>query len=404
MGFFSKLWKGIKKVTKKIFKPIKSVFKAVGKFMNKIGIVGQIAMSFILPGIGSVLAQTFGKAVSALAGGALGSVGKAAGWVLGKAGTFAKTIGQGFKTVTSAVTDFIGTTGKYVGNKLGITNFEGVNTLSQAFGKEGWGGRLSDSISKLGEQASNFWQSDLESFADRGIMTVGEKTTADLAKSTMAGKGPLKAEEISKAVDPLDPKSAYQTNMESGFELKELERFPQAKTYERGIVPDISGYTQEELEKSGYFKIQKEKAVRKGIVDSTLSSETASAQQSLLSKGFEKLTGEKTLGEFVKAAPSKVFDYSIEEAKGLGISKLKSAAGFGPEEYEAGPSWGGYSPQMRSQLSEAAQMGLQPVMQDAYADHVTNSILNTNPQGIYGGANNYADYFKRMAVFQNQGI
>jgi len=403
MGFFSRLWKGIKKVAKKVFKPIKSVFKAVGKFMGKIGIVGQIAMSFILPGIGGVLAQTFGKAVSALAGGALGTVGKAAGWVLGKAGTFAKTIGQGFKTVTSAVTDFIGTTGKYVGNKLGITNFQGVDTLGQAFGKEGWGGRLTDSISKLGAEASNFWQSDLESFADRGIMTPDQKLAADLSKSTMAGKGPLKAEEIAKGADPLDPESAYQTNMKSDFELKELERLPQTKTYERGAVPDISGYTQQELEESGYFKIQKQKAARRGIVDSTLSSETASAKQSLLSKGFEKLTGEATIGEFMQAAPGKVLDYGIKEVKGLGISKLKSAAGFGPEEYVQGPSWGGYSPQMRSQLSEAAQMGLQPVMQDAYADYVTSSNLNTNPQGIYGGANNYAAYFKRMAVFQGQG-
>jgi hypothetical protein len=402
MGFFSRLWKGIKKVAKKIFKPIKSVFKAVGKFMNKIGIVGQIAMSFILPGIGSVLAQTFGKAVSALAGGALGSVGKAAGWILGKAGTFAKTIGQGFKTVTSAVTDFIGTTGKYVGGKLGIPGMDKM-TLGEAFGKEGWGGRLSDSISKLGAEASNFWQSDLESFADRGIMTPDQKIASDLSKSTMAGKGPLKAEEIAKAVDPLDPESAYQTKMESGFELKELESFPQVETYKRGTVPDISGYTQEELEKGGYFNIQKEKAISKGIVDSTVSSEVSSAKQSLLSKGFEKLTGEKTIGEFMQAAPGKVIDYGIEEVKGLGVSKLKSAVGFGPEEYVQGPSWGGYSPQMRSQLSEAAQMGLQPIMQDAYADYVASSSLNTNPQGIYGGANNYADYFKRMAVFQGQG-
>lgn len=388
MGIFSKLWKGIKKVTKHIFKPIKSVFKAVGKFMNKIGIIGQIAMSFILPGIGGVLAQTFGKAVSALAGGALGSVGKAAGWVLGKAGTFAKTIGQGFKTVTSAVTDFIGTTGKYVGNKLGITNFEGVNTLSQAFGKEGWGGRLSDSISKLGEQASNFWQSDLESFAKRGISSSPQGTfntpevdldkvkevAPEMAESGTKAFGTQQNPNIGVVPDPAATKAAYQKSMDQRFNI-EIGDLTQAAD-PAGIGIDLDN-----VAKIG--KIEK---------------------QSLLSKGFEKLTGEKTLGEFVQAAPGKVFDYSIEEAKSLGISKLKSAAGYGPEEYEAGSSWGGYSPQMRSQLSEAAQMGLQPVMQDAYVDYVSSSTLNTNPQGIYGGANNYADYFKRMAVFQNQGI
>jgi hypothetical protein len=34
MGFFSRLWKGIKKVAKKVFMPIKSVFKQVGKFSD----------------------------------------------------------------------------------------------------------------------------------------------------------------------------------------------------------------------------------------------------------------------------------------------------------------------------------------------------------------------------------
>jgi hypothetical protein len=36
------------------------VFKKFGKFMNKIGIVGNIAMMFILPGIGAALAKGFG--------------------------------------------------------------------------------------------------------------------------------------------------------------------------------------------------------------------------------------------------------------------------------------------------------------------------------------------------------
>jgi len=377
MGFFSRLWKGIKKVAKTVFKPIKSVFKAVGKFMNKIGIVGQIAMSFILPGIGGILAQTFGKAVSALASGALGSVGKAAGWVLGKAGTFAKTIGQGFKTVTSAVTDFIGTTGKYVGGKLGIPGMDKM-TLGEAFGKEGWGGRLSDSISKLGKEASNFWQSDLESFADRGIMTVGEKTAADLAAfgNTKAVEGTA-VQSAAPVTDPItgELKSGFMEQAQTSLDLKKFNELPGE------ISQDV------------------------------LSTEVDSAKQSLFSKGLEKITGETSIEDVFKTAPGKAKAYAVDSllsapgdlVKGEFKKGLSKAIGFGPKEYEAGPSYGGYSPQMRSQLSEAAQMGLQPIMQDAYANYVGSSTLNTNPQGIYGGANNYADYFKRMAVFQGQG-
>tara|TARA_R110001592_G_scaffold5604_1_gene30895 strand:+ start:2083 stop:3567 length:1485 start_codon:yes stop_codon:yes gene_type:complete len=64
MGFFKKIFKGIGKVFKKIGKGIKSAFKKFGKFMGKIGVLGQVAMMFILPGVGQLL----GKAWSAIAG------------------------------------------------------------------------------------------------------------------------------------------------------------------------------------------------------------------------------------------------------------------------------------------------------------------------------------------------
>ena len=38
MGFFSKLWKGVKKVVKKIGRGIKKVVGKVGKFVGKLGI------------------------------------------------------------------------------------------------------------------------------------------------------------------------------------------------------------------------------------------------------------------------------------------------------------------------------------------------------------------------------
>ena len=64
MGFFSKIGKGIKSVFKTIGKGIQSAFKKVGKFMDRIGVLGQVAMMFILPGVGSMLA----KAWSGIAG------------------------------------------------------------------------------------------------------------------------------------------------------------------------------------------------------------------------------------------------------------------------------------------------------------------------------------------------
>ena len=47
MGFFKKIFKGVKKVFKGIGKVIKKVTKPLGKLINKMGIFGQIGM-FVL--------------------------------------------------------------------------------------------------------------------------------------------------------------------------------------------------------------------------------------------------------------------------------------------------------------------------------------------------------------------
>jgi len=87
MGFFSKIWKGLKKGIKSIGKGIKSAFKKFGKFMGKIGILGQVAMFFVMPYVGQALSsmwtgiagQTAAQAASTAAGTAASSAATAAG-------------------------------------------------------------------------------------------------------------------------------------------------------------------------------------------------------------------------------------------------------------------------------------------------------------------------------------
>ena len=78
--------------------------------MGKIGIVGQLAMSFILPGIGGALMKTAGQAFSGLTG-ALGSSGnillKSAGKMLEAGGKFAKMGHSAFKTVGEGISSFV---------------------------------------------------------------------------------------------------------------------------------------------------------------------------------------------------------------------------------------------------------------------------------------------------------
>jgi hypothetical protein len=150
MGFFSKVFKGVKKVFKKIGKGIKKVAGKVGKFMNKIGIVGQIAMAFILPGIGQALASTLGNvgtwAASALANPATSALVKGVAHVTNAAVKFAAGTGRVFKTVTSAVKNFTGEIGKTVLNKIPGINVE--NASSNIFGT---GGAIEKAAAATGE-------------------------------------------------------------------------------------------------------------------------------------------------------------------------------------------------------------------------------------------------------------
>ena len=86
MGIFKKIFKGVGKVFKKIGKGVKKVFKKFGKFMGKIGIVGQIAMMFVLPGIGAALMKGFGAMWTGVVGQtAAGATASAAGATAGAA-------------------------------------------------------------------------------------------------------------------------------------------------------------------------------------------------------------------------------------------------------------------------------------------------------------------------------
>ena len=148
MGFLSKIWKGVKGVVKKIGKGIKSAFKKFGKFMGKIGILGQVAMFFIMPYIGAALGGAFTGAAGALAtntvGGALGAVGQAAGKVMQFVGNTVGKVGTVFNNITKGVTDTLGNFAKTASNKLFGTTFEasanffgaGDSAWNRSFGGE----------------------------------------------------------------------------------------------------------------------------------------------------------------------------------------------------------------------------------------------------------------------------
>jgi hypothetical protein len=136
MGFLSKVFKGVKKTFKKIGKGIKSAFKSIGKFMDKIGIVGQIGLSLMLPGIGQMLSSTWGSMVGVLQGytGVGSSVIQGAGNFLQRATEIAGEMGQSFSTITEGVKNVVGETLKFGANKLGLGQV--ASGLGERFGSQ----------------------------------------------------------------------------------------------------------------------------------------------------------------------------------------------------------------------------------------------------------------------------
>ena len=184
MGFFSKLWKGVKKTFKKIGKGIKKAFKSFGKFMGKVGILGSIALSILTGGLGigsffTKFAGSLGKLATTVSG-PLGGILKGAAWTVGKAAQFGNTIRNGFSTLTKGVTEFFGQAGKFIGSKLGIPGAPANMTLEQAWG--GYTDALSKEFSKFTGSASELF-STTQPYDTTKTLFSGSEVSPEAVKS-----------------------------------------------------------------------------------------------------------------------------------------------------------------------------------------------------------------------------
>ena len=220
MGFFSKAWKGIKKGVKSIGKSIKGAFKKFGKFMGEIGVLGQVAMMFVMPYIGAALGSAFTGAAGALAtntvGGALGAVGQAAGKMMQYVGSSVGKVGNVFNNVTQGVTDTLTNFAKTATNKLANTvgmdnvfqdaaaNFFGPGGTDSAFGRsfgetsrfqrlgtsqDVFAGEQKERLQAIAETKSNVFDNvnlDTDSVVNPSQEALG--TTQTFGEGTISGK------------------------------------------------------------------------------------------------------------------------------------------------------------------------------------------------------------------------
>ena len=188
MGFFSKIGKGIKNTFKKIGKGIKSAFKSIGKFMDKIGIIGQIGLSLLLPGIGAALSGMWGSVVGGLQayGGIGSSIVNGAGNFLAKATNLAGSISKPFTTITEGVKNVVGETLKAGANALGVDT--ALLKAGETFGSD-YLKKLGTSIGEanltsIGEQITGSGRAFLDSFSGGGVDPTGAYEQARLKATT----------------------------------------------------------------------------------------------------------------------------------------------------------------------------------------------------------------------------
>lgn len=169
MGFLSKVFKSVKKVFKKVGKAIKSGLKSVGKFMDKIGIVGQIGLSLLLPGIGAAMSGMWGSLVGGMqAYSGIGStIVNGAGNFLNAATQIAGKAGKAFSSITEGVKNVVGETLKVGANKLGLgevaTNL-GFTDLGNSISKASFDSLteiFSESVSNIGGSFSNIFNTEV---------------------------------------------------------------------------------------------------------------------------------------------------------------------------------------------------------------------------------------------------
>lgn len=197
MGFFKKLFKGVKKVFKKIGKGIKKAVGKVGKFMGKLGIVGQIGLGLLLPGIGSMMGSMFGNLATSMIGSTMGGIGGAvvrgAGHVINAAVNIGTGAGNMFKSITEGVTKVVGDLTGATLNKLGFTKIGSIDISSKTFPKA-WE-TTKEAFFNVAEKGGDLFSMD--TLTAENVFT--QKATEAAAEATISGTA---AQEVaSPAVD-----------------------------------------------------------------------------------------------------------------------------------------------------------------------------------------------------------
>ena len=102
---FKKVGRSIKKAGSKIWRGVKNkIIKPIGKLVNKLGPLGMIAMSFVLPGLGTMLSGLWASAATVLPAGFVTAVNQGMAWITQAGSNLGTFVKESFGTITDKIT------------------------------------------------------------------------------------------------------------------------------------------------------------------------------------------------------------------------------------------------------------------------------------------------------------
>ncbi len=166
----------MRKFFKRVGKGIKKAFKKIGKFVGKMGILGQIGMMMFLPMIGGFLMKGLGNVAGSLLASNTGIM-QGMGHLLKGAHSFVQGGINAFRTVSEGVTSFVSQFTKTAASKLG---FNVTDAAPNFFGTGGAWERVQSGIVQNAKSIFDPFRSNLTITQGMQDSLTGNKTNIDI--------------------------------------------------------------------------------------------------------------------------------------------------------------------------------------------------------------------------------
>ena len=378
-GLVKKVFKGVKKAVSSTWKRIKKAFKSIGKFMGKIGIIGQIGLALLLPGVGQILSNMLIGAVPGVTGGlagalqGMGAVGKAAaGFIKGAVNVASKT-SKFFGSITDGVKSVVGDALGAAAQNLGITAEsaigKGLSKVGVNMGVEGCGEVLtnaSSSLEKVGGSFTDIFSGTGPSVSSNVVSQTGQQMTESVS-ADLTGK--------------IDQKMQLDTTLNPTADVVVT-----APDLSKAVSPTNQALT--DLQAGAYTTDKAGNIIAK-----------TAQEPSLLEKTSQVLTGQ-SIDENITAikaeAASAVRDFIPETGKSMAKEALYQAAGLSPKPEDFRSVAYGGSVNLPSMEGTAIGTDFMTSPYQSVIQSVSPQFAMANPYGIMAQQYNFNQYAAQL--------